>query len=130
MARLTPAAKKRLEIKIPSATEDDPAFQTEPPASSTARPPKEDAGETAMVNGISGQRLLSFIERIERVRVDIKAMQADVKEIKAEAKGTGFDVKVINYLIKLREQDKDDREEFDTLVDIYSRAIGMGADDG
>lgn len=76
------------------------------------------------VAGITGDRLRAFIERIERLREEIRALQDDVKEVKAEAKGSGFDVKVISYLIKLRSQDKDDREEFEALVDTYARAIG------
>ena len=109
MARLTPAARKRKEITTP-VVEDDPAFRTNAPAD---------------IAGISGQRLRAFIERIERVREEIRGLQDDVKEIKAEAKGTGFSVKVINHLIKLRQQDADDLEEFETEVDIYKRAIGM-----
>lgn len=72
---------------------------------------------------ISGERLRSFIERIERLQAEIASLRADIKEIKSEAKGTGFDVRVINYLIKLRKQDADDRDEFETLVEIYERAI-------
>lgn len=113
MATLTPAERKRLAIKPPAIAEDDPAFSVESNA-----PP-------ATVDGISGQRLLSFIERIERLREEVKALQTDIKEIKSEAKGTGFEVKVLNYLVKIRAEDKDDRDEFDTLVEAYARAIGM-----
>jgi uncharacterized protein (UPF0335 family) len=90
-------------------------------------PDSDDAFDTTPteVAGISAARLRSFIERIERVESEIRDLQADKKEIKAEAKGNGFDVKVINYLIKLRRQDADDLDEFETLVDLYRRAIGM-----
>jgi uncharacterized protein (UPF0335 family) len=77
------------------------------------------------IAGIAGPRLKSIIERIERLNEEKASLAADIREIKAEAKGTGFDVKVINYLIKIRKQDKDDLDEFETLVNTYKRAIGM-----
>jgi uncharacterized protein (UPF0335 family) len=83
------------------------------------------AGTGVNVAGISGERLRSFIERIERLNEEKATLAADIREVKAEAKGTGFDVKIINYLIKIRKQDKDDLDEFETLVDIYKRALGM-----
>jgi uncharacterized protein (UPF0335 family) len=85
----------------------------------------DDNDPTFDVGEISGARLRSFIERIERVQEEIRALQADVKEIKSEAKGTGFDIKVINHLLKIRRQDKDDLDEFESLVDVYKRAIGI-----
>lgn len=77
------------------------------------------------IAGIAGDQLRSFVERIERIQADIASLQEDAKEVKKEAKGTGFDLKVINYIVKLRKQDKDDLDEFETLVDIYKRALGM-----
>jgi len=77
------------------------------------------------VNGISGEALISFIQRIERLEEERKAISDDIKEIKSEAKGSGFDISVINHILKIRKQDADDRAEFETLVDIYSRAIGL-----
>lgn len=86
---------------------------------------RNDARPPAEVAGISGERLKSFIERIERLKAEIADLQSDIKEVKAEAKGSGFDIKVINYLVKLRGEDADDRDEFESLVDVYARAIGM-----
>lgn len=77
------------------------------------------------VGGISGQRLKSFIERIERLEEEKRVLGEDIKEVYAEAKGTGFDTKIVRHLIKLRKQDPDDRDEFETLTEIYQRAIGM-----
>lgn len=85
----------------------------------------KDLHKPVNVNGIAGETLLSFIQRIERLNEERKSIADDIKEIKSEAKGSGFDIKVINHIIKIRRQDADDRAEFEDLVDVYSRAIGM-----
>lgn len=77
------------------------------------------------VEGIAGDRLKSFIERIERLNEEKKALAEDISEVFAEAKGTGFDVKVMRQVIKIRAMDKDDLDEQETLLDVYKRAIGM-----
>jgi uncharacterized protein (UPF0335 family) len=77
------------------------------------------------VGGIAGERLKSFIERVERLEEEKRALAADIKEVFAEAKGTGFDTKVMRQIIKLRRMDKDDLDEQETLIDIYKRALGM-----
>jgi uncharacterized protein (UPF0335 family) len=77
------------------------------------------------VGGIAGDRLKSFIERIERLEEEKKALANDIKEVYAEAKGTGFDVKIMRQVIRLRRMDKDDLDEQDALIDVYKRALGM-----
>ena len=77
------------------------------------------------VGGIAGDRLKSFIERIERLEEEKKALADDIKEVYAEAKGTGFDTKIMRQVIRLRRMDKDDLDEQDALIDIYKRALGM-----
>ena len=77
------------------------------------------------VGGIAGERLRSFIERIERLEEEKRALAQDIKEVYAEAKGTGFDVKIMRQVIRLRRMDKDDLDEQETLLDIYRRALGM-----
>ena len=77
------------------------------------------------VGGIAGERLKSYIERIERLEEERKALGADIKEVYAEAKGTGFDPKIMRQLIRLRRMDKDDLDEQESLLDVYKRAIGM-----
>lgn len=77
------------------------------------------------VGGIAGDRLKSFIERIERLEEEKKALANDIKEVYAEAKGTGFDTKIMRQLIRLRRMDQDDLDEQETLIDIYKRALGM-----
>src|SRR6266705_389614 len=83
-------------------------------------------GETMPdVGGIAGERLRSFIERIERLEEEKRTLAADIKEVYAEAKGTGFDAKTMRQIIRIRRIDKDDLDEQETLLDIYKRALGM-----
>ena len=77
------------------------------------------------VGGIAGDRLKSFVERIERLEEERRALGNDLKEVYAEAKGTGFDVKIMRQVIRLRRMDKDDLDEQETLIDVYKRALGM-----
>ena len=77
------------------------------------------------VGGIAGDRLKSFIERIERLEEEKRALAEDVKEIYSEAKGAGFDVKIIRQIVRIRKMDEDDRDEAEALLDTYLRAIGM-----
>jgi uncharacterized protein (UPF0335 family) len=73
--------------------------------------------------GIAGDRIRSFIERVEHIEEEIKALNEGKKEIFAEAKGDGFDVKVLKEIIRLRKQDKDERDEHESLLDLYLRAM-------
>ena len=77
------------------------------------------------VGGSAGERLRSFIERIERLEEEKRTLAADIKEVYAEAKGTGFDAKTMRQIIRIRRMDKDDLDEQETLLDIYKRALGM-----
>jgi uncharacterized protein (UPF0335 family) len=79
----------------------------------------------ADVGGIAGERLRSFIERIERLEEEKRTLAEDIKEVFAEAKGNGFDTKIMRQIIKIRRMDKDDLDEQETLLDIYMRALGM-----
>jgi uncharacterized protein (UPF0335 family) len=73
--------------------------------------------------GISGDRIRSFIERIEHLDEEIKGLNEGRKETFAEAKGEGFDVKVVREILRLRKLDREDREEHESLVDLYLRAM-------
>jgi uncharacterized protein (UPF0335 family) len=79
----------------------------------------------ADVGGIAGDRLKSFVERIERLEEERRALSGDIKEVYAEAKGNGFDIKIMRQVIRLRRMDKEDLDEQDALIDIYKRALGM-----
>ena len=73
--------------------------------------------------GFSGDRIRSFIERIEHIDEEIKGLNEGKKEAFAEAKGEGFDVKVLREILRLRKLDREDREEHESLVDLYLRAM-------
>ena len=77
------------------------------------------------VGGVSAEKLRSFVERIERLEEEKKALLGDIKEIFDEAKGNGFDVKILRQIIRLRRMKEHDREEQETLLDTYKRALGM-----
>ncbi|HVB15845.1 MAG TPA: GapR family DNA-binding domain-containing protein [Stellaceae bacterium] len=77
------------------------------------------------VGGIAGERLRSLIERIERLEEEKRTLAEDIKEVFAEAKGSGFDTKIMRQIIRIRRMDKDDLDEQETLLDIYKRALGM-----
>ena len=82
---------------------------------------------TEMV-GIPGDRIRSFIERLEHIDEEIKALNEGKKQVLAEAKGEGFDVKVLKEILRLRKLDQDEREEHESLLDLYLRAMeGAGA---
>lgn len=74
--------------------------------------------------GVAADRLRSLVNRIERLEEERKALGADIKDIYAEGKSAGFDVKALRILIRQRKQDADELEETETLVDIYRRALG------
>ncbi|MGB0844892.1 MAG: DUF2312 domain-containing protein [Alphaproteobacteria bacterium] len=82
-------------------------------------------GTRAPSSEIAGERLLQFIERIERMEEEKKALMEDIKEIYAEAKGTGFDVKVLRQVVRIRKMDSGDRAEQEALLDLYLAAVGM-----
>ena len=72
--------------------------------------------------GIAGNRVRSFVERIEQLEQEIAELN-EGKEVFAEAKGEGFDVKILKEIVKLRKQDQDERDEHETLLDVYMRAM-------
>ena len=73
--------------------------------------------------GIAGDRIRSFIERIEHIDEEIKALNEGKKEVLSEAKGEGFDVKVLKEILRLRKRDKDERDERASLLDLYLKAM-------
>ena len=79
----------------------------------------------ADVGGIAADRLRSLIERIERLEEEKAALAGDVREVYAEAKGSGFDTKIMRQIVRLRKMDKADLQEQETLLDLYKRALGL-----
>jgi uncharacterized protein (UPF0335 family) len=76
---------------------------------------------------IPGGRIRSFVERIENLDSEMAELSEAKKEVFSEAKGEGFDVKILKEIIKLRKQDQDERDERDTLLDTYIRAMETAA---
>ena len=80
----------------------------------------------ADVGGVTGEQLRSLIERIERLEEEKAALAEDIREVFAEAKGNGFDVKIMRQIIRLRKMETGDRQELEALLDTYKAALGMG----
>ncbi|NQV82649.1 MAG: DUF2312 domain-containing protein [Rhodospirillales bacterium] len=76
------------------------------------------------VGGVAADRLRSFVERIERLEEEKQALAADIREVYSEAKGAGFDIKVMRQLIRIRKMDDDDRSQMEAILDVYERALG------
>ena len=74
---------------------------------------------------VTADRLRSIVERIERLEEERKGLAGDIKDIYAEAKSGGYDVKVLRQLIRIRKQEPADVEAQETLLDVYRRALGM-----
>jgi uncharacterized protein (UPF0335 family) len=70
-------------------------------------------------------QLKSIVERIERLEEEKKTIAADIKEVYAEAKGNGFDTKILRKVISLRKKDANEREEEESMLDLYLQALGM-----
>jgi len=77
------------------------------------------------VHGITAEQLRSYIERIERLEEEKAALASDIKDVFAEAKGNGFDVKTMRQILKIRKMDASDRDEQEALLDLYMHALGM-----
>ena len=84
----------------------------------------DDSSSVDVLNATAQTRLKTIIERIERLEEDKAAVANDIKEVFAEAKGEGFDVKILRKVIRIRKQDKAKRQEEEALVDLYLSAIG------
>ncbi|MCW9034103.1 MAG: DUF2312 domain-containing protein [Alphaproteobacteria bacterium] len=77
------------------------------------------------VGGIASDRLRSFIERVERLEEEKKALLEDIKEVFSEAKSAGFDVKIMRQIVRLRKMDASDRAEMESILELYLQALGM-----
>jgi uncharacterized protein (UPF0335 family) len=76
-------------------------------------------------SGFAKEHLRSFVERIERLEEEKKALADDIKEVYSEAKGTGFDTRVMRQVIRLRKLESADRQEQEATLDLYLSALGM-----
>ena len=80
---------------------------------------------TVSSDSVAQDQIRAFIERIERMEEEKQAIADDIKEIYAEAKGNGFDVKVLRQIIRIRKQDAAERMEQEALLELYMAALGM-----
>jgi uncharacterized protein (UPF0335 family) len=84
----------------------------------------DDSSSIEILNSTAQGRLKTLVERIERLEEDKAAVSGDLKEVYLEAKGEGFEVKILRKVVRLRKQDKAKRQEEEALVDLYLSAIG------
>ena len=90
-----------------------------------SRPGPEEAAE----GGGAHKKLRSYVDRLERVQEEIDGLNGDKRDIYAEAKGNGFDTKVMKQVIKLRRIDAAERQEQEAILDLYLHALGMAPDE-
>jgi uncharacterized protein (UPF0335 family) len=76
---------------------------------------------------IPGGKIRAFVERIENLDSEIQELSEQKKEVFAEAKGEGFDVKILREIVKLRKQDEEERDERESMLDLYMRAMEQAA---
>jgi uncharacterized protein (UPF0335 family) len=79
----------------------------------------------SQTGGVAAGQLKSFIERIERLEEEKKGIAGDIRDVYAEAKGQGFDAKVMRQVIRLRKKDTAERQEEEALLGLYMHALGM-----
>ena len=75
--------------------------------------------------GVTADQLKQFVERIERLEEEKQTIADDIKDVYAEAKGTGYDTKIMKQVIRIRKLDNAEREEQEALLDLYLSALGM-----
>lgn len=86
---------------------------------------RDDDDEGDNDHGVAADQLKSFVERIERLEEEKQTIADDIKDVYAEAKGNGFDVKILRMVIRIRKQDKSEREEMEAMLNLYLEALGM-----
>jgi len=77
------------------------------------------------IGGIAAEALQQYVDRIEKLEEEKKALAEDIKQVYSEAKSTGFDTKILRKIISLRKIEEHERQEQEELLDLYKRAIGM-----
>ena len=84
----------------------------------------DDASQVDVLNSTAQTQLKTIVERIERLEEDKAAIMGDLKEVFAEAKGNGFDTKILRKVVRIRKQDRAKRMEEEAILDLYLSAIG------
>jgi uncharacterized protein (UPF0335 family) len=106
-------------------TEAAPLSQGSRPAGARPARPAQPREMHMDSNAVDGGHLRAFIERIEKLEEEKRAIGDDIKDVYAEAKGTGFDPKVMRKIVSLRRLDKHKRQEEEEILDLYLSALGM-----
>jgi uncharacterized protein (UPF0335 family) len=88
-------------------------------------PATAEANQEQPATRFAKDQLKAFVERIERLEEEKKATTDDIRDVYAEAKGTGFDTKALRSIVRLRKQDTDERREQQEILDTYMHALGM-----
>ena len=83
----------------------------------------------SQTGSVAAGQLKSFVERIERLEEEKKGIADDIRDVFAEAKGQGFDTKIMRQVIRLRKKDVAERQEEEALLDLYMHALGMAPDE-
>lgn len=83
-----------------------------------------DAGHNSQIGGIAADALRSFVDRVERLEEEKKAIGADIKDVYAQMKSQGFDAKIVRRIIALRKRDRQEREEEEQIMELYLAALG------
>ena len=122
----------QMTISTPDGQTSDPidmqAFKSAARAIGRKPPMKDTAADAAVSDhayGVAAGELRQFIERVERLEEEKKEIAEHIKEVMAEAKGRGYDTKVLRKVISLRKRDPDDIAEEEAVLDMYKAALGM-----
>lgn len=83
------------------------------------------ASTPASVGGVSGERLIQLIERVERLEEEKAGLADDIRDVYAEAKSAGYETKIMRQIVKLRKMDRQKRQEQEELLELYKSAIGL-----
>jgi uncharacterized protein (UPF0335 family) len=83
------------------------------------------AGDKVAKSGFAKEHLKSFVERVERLEEERSALTADIREVYSEAKGQGFDTRIMRQVVRMRKLDKADFQEQEAMLDLYLSALGM-----
>lgn len=81
--------------------------------------------EDVAATGVAAEELKQFIERIERLEEEKKALSADIRDVYAELKGRGFDSKAVRTIVRIRAKDASERQEEEAILELYLQALGM-----
>ena len=111
--------------ELVAAQVEGPAIVTMPDAPADQPAPHAKVGGNSVGTLMADGQLRSLVERVERLEEEKKALADDIREVYSEAKGAGFDTKILRRVIQLRKMDPNDRSEMDAVMELYMSALGM-----